>query len=177
MSDATRKSQTIWPLALAFMIAVAFPAWAADTVECGKQFVTFPEIVEDADFRAAQRELARIRPEAEYRRSELQAEGQPRLTITRQMVEILLRSTPRKERHEKYRLLNAHDKRVFDIALLELRIMDLEKVEPSMSMVTIKKGEILKIVLDGRFMKVMTRHGVVKSQATFRDGLIRCLDY
>ena len=178
--SANRNLKTIWlNIGCSFALALmsGSPTWAANTVECGKRFVTFPAVMEDKDFQAAQRELDLIKLEVDRLQNEHQTEGyEEAYTITGPMVKAMANIYTPKERMESYKLLNARDKRVVNIAMLDMRIIELEKVEPTMGSVTVKKDDIREVSLGDGFMKVLTKHGTVKGSAEVKEDLIRCLN-
>ena len=119
-------------------------AGGVETVECGKRFVTFPATVENAEYRAAQGELTRWKLLKQQRREELEAEGYPVVTVTKEMIEVLLKTG--EEATVLYDRLSTHDKKAIELVMMELKVAELEKIEPSVGAVTVAKDEIRRVV-------------------------------
>ncbi len=161
-------------LALALALTLANRGRSIEMVECGEQFVTFPAVVEDNEYRAIQGELAQWKLLTQQRRDELKAEGHPVITVTKEMVDILLATG--EEATALYDQLSPHDKKAIELIMMDLKVTELEKIEPPVGSVTVAKNEIRRVVLDDRFARVLTKHGAFRSFATYRDDLVRCLD-
>ena len=159
---------------LALALTPAGQGWSIEAVECGRQFVTFPATVEDDEYRAIQGELTRWKLLKQQRQEELEAEGYPIVTVTKEMIEVLLKTG--EEATALYDRLSAHDKKAIDLVMMELKVTELEKTKPTVGAVTVAKDEIRRVVMDDEFVRVLTNHGVFRTWATYRDDIVRCLD-